>query len=86
MKPLSTAWTKHLKDQERKANLEGAIRNSTAALTRLRDLLLEEEAALSNLQISQPDNDASWAFKQAHLSGERSRIRKILDLLSFLGD
>lgn len=86
MKPLSTAWTKHLKDQERKANLEGAIRNSTAALTRLRDLLLEDDAALSNLQISQPDNDASWAFRQAHISGERSRIRKVLDLLSFLGD
>lgn len=85
MKPLSTAWTKHLKDQ-RKADLEGAIRNSSAALTRLRDLLREEDAALSNLQISQPDNDASWAFKQAHISGERSRIRKVLDLLSFLGD
>lgn len=86
MKPLSTAWTKHLKDPEKKANLEGAIRNSQAALTRLRDLLLEEDAALSNNQVSQPDNDASWAFKQAHISGERLRIRKVLDLLSFLGD
>lgn len=86
MKPLSTAWTKHLKDAAKKAALEGAIRNSGAALTRLRDLLREEDAALSNLQISQPDNDASWAFKQAHISGERSRIRKALDLLSFLGD
>lgn len=86
MKPLSTAWTKHLKDPEKKANLEGAVRNSVAALTRLRDLLLEEDAALSNNQVFQPDNDASWAFKQAHLSGERLRIRKVLDLLSFLGD
>lgn len=86
MKPLSTAWTKHLKDAEKKANLEGAIRNSQTALIRLRDLLVEEDAALSNNQVSQPDNDASWAFKQAHISGERLRIRKILDLLSFLGD
>lgn len=86
MKPLSTAWTKHLKDADRKEKLEGAIRNSTAALSRLREILREDEAALSNLQISQPDNDASWAFKQAHISGERSRIRKVLDLLSFLGD
>jgi hypothetical protein len=86
LKPLSTAWTKHLKDPEKKKNLEGAVRNSQAALTRLRDLLLEEDAALSNNQVSQPDNDASWAFKQAHLSGERLRIRKVLDLLSFLGD
>ncbi len=86
MKPLSTAWTKHLKDQERKSSLEGAIRNSSAALTRLRDLLQEEDAALSNNQITQPDNDASWAYRQAHISGERSRIRKVLDLLSFLGD
>lgn len=86
MKSLSTAWTKHLKDTEKKVALEGAIRNSGAALTRLRDLLREEDAALSNLQISQPDNDASWAYRQAHISGERARIRKVLDLLSFLGD
>jgi hypothetical protein len=86
MKSLSTAWTRHLKDAERKSDLEGAIRNSTAALTRLRDLLQEEDAALSYQQISQPDNDASWAYKQAHVSGERLRIRKVLDLLSFLGD
>lgn len=86
MKPLSTAWTKHLKDQERKTSLDGAIRSSTAALTRLRDILKEDDAALSNQQISQPDNDASWAYRQAHISGERSRIRKVLDLLSFLGD
>lgn len=86
MRPLSTAWTKHLKDEEKKKNLEGAIRNSTAALTRLRDILREDDAALSNQQVSQPDNDASWAYRQAHLSGERLRIRKVLDLLSFLGD
>lgn len=86
MKPLSTAWSKHLKDKSKKSDLESAIRNSTVALSRLKDLLREEDAALSNLQISQPDNDASWAFKQAHVSGERLRIRKVLDLLSFLGD
>ena len=86
MKPLSTAWSKHLKDKNKKSDLESAIRNSTVALSRLKDLLREEDAALSNLQISQPDNDASWAFRQAHVSGERLRIRKVLDLLSFLGD
>jgi hypothetical protein len=86
LKPLSTAWSKHLKDKSKKSDLESAIRNSTVALYRLKDLLREEDAALSNLQISQPDNDASWAFRQAHLSGERLRIRKVLDLLSFLGD
>jgi hypothetical protein len=85
-KALSTAWTKHLKDPEKKKALEGAIRNSVAAMTRLRDVLQEDDAALSNQQVSQPDNDASWAFRQAHLSGERLRIRKVLDLLSFLGD
>lgn len=86
MKPLSTAWTKHLRDASKKKSLEDAIRNSSAALTRLRDLLKEEDATLNSLQISQPDGDASWAFRQAHLSGERLRIRKILDLLSFLGE
>lgn len=86
MKPLSLVWTKHLKDPEKKSGLEGAIRNSATALGRLRDILLEEDGILSSSQISQPDNDASWAFKQAHISGERLRIRKVLDLLSFLGE
>lgn len=86
MKQLSTAWTKHIKDKERKAALEGAIRNSSTALGRLRDLLKEDEESLSSSQVSQPEFDASWAFKQAHICGERARIRKILDLLSFLGD
>jgi hypothetical protein len=86
VKPLSTAWTKHLRDPKKKSDLEGAVRNSTAALSRLRDLLREEEGSLSASQVSQPDNDASWAFRQAHISGERARIRKMLDLLSFLGD
>lgn len=86
MKPLSTAWTRHLKDADRKEKLEGAIRNSQTALTRLRDILREDEAGLSVQQIHPPDSDASWAYRQAHIAGERFRIRKMLDLLSFLGD
>lgn len=83
---FSTAWTRHLKDEDKKKALEVAVRNSTAAFTRLRDILREDEAGLSSQQIAQPDSDPSWAFRQAHISGERNRIRKILDLLSFLGD
>jgi hypothetical protein len=82
-KALATAWTKAAKDPEKRKALEDAIRNSTTALGRLKDILIEEDKVLSNSQIAAPDKDPSWALNQAHISGERLRIKKILDLLSF---
>mgnify|MGYP006276020863 CR=1 FL=1 len=82
-KSLATVWTKTAKDSEKRKALEDAIRNSTTALGRLKDILIEDDKILSNSQIMAPDKDPSWALTQAHISGERLRIKKILDLLSF---
>lgn len=83
-KALATAWTKTVKDPEKKKGLEDAIRNSTTALGRLKEILTEDDKVLSNSQIMAPDKDPSWALSQAHVAGERLRIKKVLDLLSFI--
>lgn len=82
-KALATAWTKAERDPEKRKLVEDAIRNSTTALGRLRDLLTEEDNSLSATQLQAPDKDPSWALTMAHVSGQRLQIKKTLDLLSF---
>ena len=84
MKQLATVWTSHIKDSEKKKGFEETVRNSTVALGRLKEILIEEDKALSNASLKSPNGDPSWAFTQAHISGERNRIKKLLDLLSFM--
>jgi hypothetical protein len=84
MKQLATVWTAHVKEADKKKSFEDAVRNSTVALGRLKEILLEEDKALSNSSLKSPTGDPSWAFTQAHISGERNRIKKILDLISFI--
>lgn len=82
-KALATAWTRAVQDPDKKKDLESLIRNSTTVLGQLRNLLEEEDKALSNSQLQAPDKDASWALTMAHISGQRLQIKKTLDLLSF---
>jgi flagellar biosynthesis/type III secretory pathway chaperone len=82
-KALATAWTKAVKDPEKKKSLEELIRNSTTVLGQLKVLLEEEDKILSNSQLHAPDKDPSWALTMAHISGQRLQIKKTLDLLSF---
>jgi hypothetical protein len=84
MKALSVEWTKGL-DQKAKESLEQTIRNSTTALTRLLEIVEEREAELTRKECSVDDYDTpNWAVRQAHRNGERSQLRKLKDLLSFM--
>lgn len=84
MKQLATVWTSHIKDAGKKKSFEDSIRGSSTALTRLKDILIEEDRALNNSSLKSPSGDPSWALTQAHIVGERNRIKKVLDLISFL--
>lgn len=84
MKKLSVEWFKNIPEDKREG-FELAIRNSTLALGRLYDILIEWEEELNRAEAKVDDYDTpSWPHKQAHRNGDRSRIRKLRDLLSFL--
>jgi len=82
-KTLHLTWTKHLKTKEERERFEKVLRGSSILITRLLQILEEEEQALSNIEVSSQEFDnPSWAYKQAFRLGEKSRIKKLKDLLS----
>lgn len=84
MRKLSVEWFRGL-PEEKKEGFELALRNSSLALGRLYDLLDEWERDLDSAEAKLDDYDnPSWSHKQAHRNGDRSRIRKLRDLLGFL--
>ncbi len=88
--PLVTAWTadldkKHEDYQEHKKRREDAIRNSTVALSRLREILMKgsrytDQKWNSEAFIETPD----FAVKMAFELGKRAYAQHTLKLLSFL--
>ena len=85
MKKLSVVWTRHLKDESKKEEFEKTIRASTTMAYRLLDILKEEEDALDAKSCSIADFDnPNWALKQAFIMGEKSRIKKLRDLLEHI--
>lgn len=84
MKRLSLEWFKGI-PPEKKDGFEELIRNSTTALGQLVHIVDAWEQELDRAALSTEDYDSpSWAAKQAHRNGDRSRLRKLRDLLSFL--
>jgi hypothetical protein len=81
MKKLSLEWTKGLSEKE-KEEFEQMVRRSLV-VPRLLGIIKEWELELSNKETSEDYSDAAWAYKQAHRNGDRSRIKKLKDLLSF---
>lgn len=84
---FNTKWTKHLKAEAEKEQLEKTIRASRTALDRLKQIIEEEVETLNNQEASLVDyTDASWSHKQAHRNGQRALAKSIIDLLSFTRD
>ncbi len=83
MKALSTEWFIGI-TPDRKEGFELAVRNSTIALRQLATILDKWEEDLNSAESKIADYDTpAWAAKQAHRNGDRSRIRKLRDLISF---
>lgn len=83
---LPIIWTAHLQNNpDAKADLEKAIRNSTAALSRLNEILKEKEDSLDRRELSITTyGSPSYPFEQAHQNGRRACLREIKDLFAFL--
>lgn len=83
MKPLSSAWTRHL-DGQAKDDFEIIVRNSTLLLTRLKDYIEENERSLLSLNTSADDfEDPNWSHKQAFRNGQLSGLKKMKELIPF---
>lgn len=85
---LPIPWVRHLKDPDSKVRFEQSVRASVTALSRLHDLLDEEEELLHNQESSTDDyfGTTDWAYKQAFRNGKKAQIREIKRLLSFIKD
>ncbi len=82
---LPAPWVRHLKDQESKQTFEQTVRASVTALSRLYDLLEENERSLLNQETDLEDfNSTDWAFKQAFRNGRKSQIKELKQLLEFI--
>lgn len=83
VKPLSTAWTNG-KTEQAKEDFETIVRNSTLLLTRLKEIIEEQERALLNNSFSVSDfSDPNWSHKQAFRNGELSQLTKLKQLVPF---
>jgi hypothetical protein len=70
---------------DRKDQIEAALRSSPVIVRQLNKLLDRWENDLNAAESRISDYETpSWGEKQAHRNGDRSRIRKLRDLLSFL--
>lgn len=83
---LSVEWFFNV-PADKKAGFEDALRNSTVMARQLLFLCDKWEQELSTGESKIGDYDTpSWACKQAHRNGDRARIRKLRELLSFLNE
>jgi hypothetical protein len=82
---LPTPWIRHLshQDKDTKTNFEAAIRNSTVALSRLRQIIQEDLDSLDRAETSENQfEDPNWSHKQAYWNGQRSKLLSYLSLLN----
>lgn len=84
MSKLSVEWFAGIKPED-KQKFEDTLRNSIVIVRQLNLLLdrWEDELKIAESKLADYETPA-WAYKQAHRNGDRSRIRKLRDLLSFI--
>lgn len=82
---LPLPWVRHLKGVEQKDKFEASIRASVTALSRLYDLLEEQERDIINQESSLDDfSNTDWPYKQSFRNGQKSQIRELKKLLAFV--
>lgn len=79
---MDLRWTRGLPDDQSQS-FQNLLRNSSTLLSRLKELLEEELSQITKSESSIQDfEDGNWAVKQAFRNGDRSRIRKVIDLIT----
>lgn len=80
---MKSAWHKHIEDPEQKARFKSSVEGSKTVLNRLTALLDEMEADLTSSELASKNYDTpNWAYKQAHVNGQKAQIRTIKFLIN----
>lgn len=80
---MDTRWVSNL-PKDKQEDFKALLRNSTMIFRRLKEILDDEEDTLIRQESSINDfDDSNWYCKQAFRNGDRSRIRKLRDLINF---
>lgn len=84
---INLRWVSHIKDPEKKSEFTKTILASTTMASRLLEILEEEERQIDSSMCSIKEFDSpNWSLKQAFYQGEKSRIKKLRELLEFNKD
>lgn len=85
MKSIPTPWFKHLPPDEQE-EFKLSLRASHRVLSRLRELINEDCAAIDTSEEKEENYNDGYPYKQAFLNGQRKSLKHMLNLLSFLED
>lgn len=81
---MDTRWFSDL-PLEKQEDFKKLLTNSQTVLGRLLQIIEDDERGLERQETTIKDfDDTNWSHKQAFRNGDRSRIRKMKDLLSFV--
>jgi hypothetical protein len=79
---LSLRWSQHLNNKKEKEDFEFLVKNNTVLLSRLKNILEEEEQTIFTSETKLDDfSDPNWSHKQAFRNGQLSVLRKLKLLL-----
>tara|TARA_Y100001963_G_C6789717_1_gene454806 strand:- start:59 stop:313 length:255 start_codon:yes stop_codon:yes gene_type:complete len=76
---IKTEWLKGVNDPKEREKEKKIIENSNFLLDKLKEICYNKLTELENVNKSDYDNP-SWAYKQAHVNGEKQAYRSIIEL------
>lgn len=80
---MMSQWTSHLKTKEEKEAFEGSVTGAKQVLSRLSQILSQEEEEITRTELSTDAYDnPNWSHKQAFKNGQRSVYRKLQFLIN----
>ena len=79
---MQLVWTKHLKSKDRREDFEKTVRNSTVALTRIRDIAIENIEVIDDQEMSEEGFDnPNWPVHEAYRLGQKKAHRYYRELM-----
>jgi hypothetical protein len=85
MKPIATAWFKHLPVEEQE-EFKKSLRAGHRILDRLKQLIREDCDAIAASEEKEENYNDGYPYRQAFLNGRRKSLKHVLEYLSFLED
>lgn len=84
MSDLPLLWIADQKTEQAKAQASVAIRSSTIALKRLKEILSQRLQTLDDTEVSLEMFNSDWSHRQACIVGQKREIRETLKLLQWV--